>query len=215
MRNRILSISLGLFVLAVFNVLFFLWTDSDRSVVDWLSYGFFTGAYLWFLATLCAPRSGGGSTYALTLPYVAGGYLLAVLATGAVLMLTTDSVAIALSVQLVLLAVCLVRFGIHHAANRATTQAVASHNRDVGYVRSTAVRIKKLVPSVSDAAAAVALRHLYDTVWCSPVRGTSSNADLQAFVSEHMAALESAVADGDSERIISSARKMESLFLER
>lgn len=211
MKNRIISISLGLFVLAVFNVLFFLWTD-DRGAVEWLSYGFFMGGYLWFMATLLAPRSGGSSTHALTLPYVAGSYLAVELIAGVVLMLTTGSVAVALSVQLVLLAVYMVRFGLHHAANRATTEAVESNKRDVSYMRDTAARIKMLAASVSDPAASSALRHLYDTVWCSPVRGTSSNSRLRTFVSDRIAAIESAVAAGDRERIIAAARQLEAVF---
>ena len=211
MKNRIISISLGLVVLAVFNVLFFLWTD-DRGAVEWLSYGFITVGYLWFMATLLAPRSGGNATYALTLPYVACSYLLAATVAGVALMILTDSVAMALSVQLVVLALYLVRFGVHHAANRATTQAVASHKSDVDYVRTTAARIKVLAASAGDDAAAKALRHLYDTVWCTPVGGTSSNAGLHTLVADHLAALESAVAAGDRERVIAVARQMEGVF---
>lgn len=215
MKNRIISISLSLVVLIVFNVLFFLWTDADRGAVEWLSYGFVTGGYLWFLAALFSPRSGGNDTYALTLPYVAGGYLAAASIAGVALMILTDSTAIALSVHLVLLTIYMLRFGLHHAANTATTAAVAAQKRDVDYVRNTAADIKMLTASVDDDAAAKALRHLYDTVRCSPVHAASTDERLQRITAEKMASLESAVAERDWVRVVSVARQLDAAFESR
>lgn len=211
MKNRIISISLGLFVLAVFNTLFFLWTDADRSAVAWISYGFITAAFLWLLAALHAPRSGGNATYALTLPYVAGAYLGVELVAGVVLMIVTRNVAVALSVQLLLLTLYLLRFGMHHMANSATAEAVAVHKGDVRTLRDMATEVKMLAASIDDPAAAKAFSHLYDTVWCSPVSG-ASDPRLQRLFAENMEAADRAVAEKDWAGAVAAARRLEMLF---
>ncbi len=215
MNNRTIGLILAGFVFAILQALFFMWTDAEsRTAVAWISYGFINAAFIWFVATMFIPMRGEG-THTLTMPYVAGSYLTIELIVGILLMILTNSVLIAVTVQLILLAIYVVRFGIHGMANRATADAVETQQRDIRYIKDSAADVQLVMNLVDDPTARKELQRLYDVIWCGPVGGAAMDDRLQHVFDMKMQEITDAANASDWTNVVIATKQLKTMFEQR
>lgn len=203
----------GAGVLAVFNLLFFIWTDSPRSAVCWISYAFMTLPFVILTLTYIYPRKGQGETYSLVVPEIAVKYLAASLVAGVLLMIFTESVALALTVELLMLVYFMTQIVIHLQANRRTALNEERRQGKVADMKKVAAQIKAIIDmnDVTDKTARKALAALYEDVFCMPVR-TSSQTGISDSLQSMLPHLGNAVYNGNWPETVALAKKMQSII---
>lgn len=212
MRNKTMTLLAGAGALAVFNLLFFIWTDSPRSAVCWISYAFMTLSFVILTLTYIYPRKGQGETYSLVVPEVALKYLAASALAGALLMFFTESVAIALTVELLMLLYFMTHIVIHVQANRRTALNVEARQHKVADLKKVAAQVKAIIDmnDVSDRQARKALVSLYDDISCMPF--SASQPGMTDSLQSMLPQLGNAVYSRNWIETEAMARKMQSII---
>lgn len=213
MSNKSINIALAIVVLGVFNILFFLWLTPGAA--EWICYGAITLGVVWLGASVALPHAGSKETYSLTLPKTAGFYLLAAAAASAALIATHASATLTLTVQLVLLAISAVVFGINVTANRNTAAASEKHKKAVDEVKNTAFDIKMMMGDTDDSDIRKALGHLYDTISASPAKTTADRSSFNQRADEGVRALAAAIVNGNKNEALQRISALERLYTER
>lgn len=202
-------------VLVVFNILFYLWTDSDRSAVCWISYGFITLSYVIFVLTYFFPRKGRGETYSLVVPQIAITYMALNLCLGIILMILTSNITIALTLELLLSLYYIAHIVIHVQANRRTAANETARKAKVSEIRQISSQLKLYIDlnEISDPEALKTMNTLYDEVQCSPTR-TYIGIDFDD-VAAKLAIIDDAISSKDWVKVTSIARQMQRIVRQR
>lgn len=195
-------------ILVVLNVLFFLWVDSDCGAVTWISYACATLAYIVVEFALLLPRSDKGRAWGYVLPYIAISFFVVELISGIVLSLVTESVALALTVHLLVISAFVVWGSLHIAANRNSASAFEQQKKNAEYVKVAGARLKAMSLMVHDDDARRELSRLYDTVWSSPVKSNDMAREYEYKVISGIDELEIAVSAGRWADVVALSQRL-------
>lgn len=206
----------GAGLLVVFNILFFIWTGSERSSVDWIGYGFMTLSFIILVLTYIFPRKGRGEAYSLVVPQVAVTYMLLTALLSVILMILINSVTIALTLELLLTVYYIVHIVLHVQANRRTASNEEARQNKVVDLKKITAQVKNYIEmnDISDPEALKALNSLYDDLSCAPVR-TSSSVNLSEMFSTSIPSLGNAVYNKNWSEVIKIAQYMQALLRQR
>ncbi len=216
MKNKTMTLLAAAGVLAVFNILFFIWTGSERSAVAWIGYGFMTLSFVILVLTYIFPRKGRGETYSLVVPQVAVTYMALTAVLSVVLMILTSNTTIALTLELLLSIYYVTNIVIHVQANRRTAANEEARQRKVDDLKKLAAQVKIYIDmnDISNQEASKAVGALYDELLCAPVR-TSSNICLSDMFSTMMPSLGNAIYNKNWSEVSATARRMQMLVRQR
>ena len=198
-KKTVLWIILDLIFLAIFNTVFFVMTGLQHPASVWISYGFIHFAYLGF------------SLYSIS-----STYFLIEFVTGIVfIILKSDSLKVALVVQIVIAGIYGILLISHLIANESTADSVERHEDEVAYIKTAASRVKALVGKATDRKANKEIERAYDLLHSSPTKSTSTVRYLESSVMSQISDLEDAVQSGETDLIIATAGEIISTMEER
>ena len=207
-KKTVLWIILDLIFLAIFNTVFFVMTGLQHPASVWISYGFIHFAYLMVIVT---PFLFGFSLYSIS-----STYFLIEFVTGIVfIILKSDSLKVALVVQIVIAGIYGILLISHLIANESTADSVERHEDEVAYIKTAASRVKALVGKATDRKANKEIERAYDLLHSSPTKSTSTVRYLESSVMSQISDLEDAVQSGETDLIIATAGEIISTMEER
>ena len=217
MKRKLLWASMALIFLAVFNFLFFFLGGFDHPASVWISYGFLHFAYLMMIfSPIFAGKKKDAATFATTLTGISTTYFLfeAIIAI-VFLVLRPESYALALILQVILVALYLFAFLGLQLANSYTAEAVSRQQEEVFFLKSQASRVKLLMGRMSDRQADRSVERVYDLLNSSPTRSVAEAFATEAEITDCISALESAVARDSSSDVIGLCNEIVNLTNER
>lgn len=152
MKANIIKVVIGLLVLTLFNVLFFLFGGTQRSTTEWVCYGFIHIAFFCLAFTHLFFRARKGETVlTASLHLWAIAYFIAELATGIVfLWYNPASPFWPVAVQSTLLVIFLVFQMMGILANDDTKASLAKQRGERVYIQSLAENLREAMRQVND-----------------------------------------------------------------
>ena len=128
------------------------------------------------------------------------------------IILKSDSLKVALVVQIVIAGIYGILLISHLIANESTADSVERHEDEVAYIKTAASRVKALVGKATDRKA---IERAYDLLHSSPTKSTSTVRYLESSVMSQISDLEDAVQSGETDLIIATAGEIISTMEER
>ncbi len=216
-KKTVLWIILDLIFLAVFNTVFFVMTGLQHPASVWISYGFIHFAYLMVIVTpFLIRKSSSAAVFGFSLYSISSTYFLIEFVTGIVfIILKSDSLKVALVVQIVIAGIYGILLISHLIANESTADSVERHEDEVAYIKTAASRVKALVGKATDKKANKEIERAYDLLHSSPTKSTSAVRYLESSVMSQISDLEDAVQAGETDLIIATAGEIISTMEER
>lgn len=216
-KKTVLWIILDLIFLAIFNTVFFVMTGFQHPASVWISYGFIHFAYLMVIVTpFLIRKSSSASVFGFSLYSISSTYFLIEFVTGIVfIILKSDSLKVALVVQIVIAGIYGILLISHLIANESTADSVERHEDEVAYIKTAASRVKALVGKATDRKANKEIERAYDLLHSSPTKSTSAVRYLESSVISQISDLEDAVQSGETDLIIATADEIISTMEER
>lgn len=216
-KKTVLWIILDLIFLAVFNTVFFVMTGLQHSASVWISCGFIHFAYLMVIVTpFLIRKSSNAAVFGFSLYSISSTYFLIEFVTGIVfIILKSDSLKVALVVQIVIAGIYGILLISHLIANESTADSVERHEDEVAYIKTAASRVKALVGKATDRKANKEIERAYDLLHSSPTKSISAVRYLESFVMSQISDLEDAVQAGETDLIIATAGEIISTMEER
>ena len=216
-KKTVLWIILDLIFLAIFNTVFFVMTGFQHPASVWISYGFIHFAYLMVIVTpFLIRKSSSASVFGFSLYSISSTYFLIEFVTGIVfIILKSDSLKVALVVQIVIAGIYGILLISHLIANESTADSVERHEDEVAYIKTAASRVKALVCKATDRKANKEIERAYDLLHSSPTKSTSAVRYLESSVISQISDLEDAVQSGETDLIIATADEIISTMEER
>ncbi len=216
-KKTVLWIILDLIFLAVFNTVFFVMTGLQHPASVWISYGFIHFAYLMVIVTpFLIRKSSSAAVFGFSLYSISSTYFLIEFVTGIVfIILKSDSLKVALVVQIVIAGIYGILLISHLIANESTADSVERHEDEVAYIKTAASRVKALVGKATDKKANKEIERAYDLLHSSPTKSTSTVRYLESSVMSQISDLEDAVQAGETDLIIATAGEIISTMEER
>ena len=216
-KKTVLWIILDLIFLAIFNTVFFVMTGLQHPASVWISYGFIHFAYLMVIVTpFLIRKSSSSAVFGFSLYSISSTYFLIEFVTGIVfIILKSDSLKVALVVQIVIAGIYGILLISHLIANESTADSVERHEDEVAYIKTAASRVKALVGKATDRKANKEIERAYDLLHSSPTKSTSTVRYLESSVMSQISDLEDAVQSGETDLIIATAGEIISTMGER
>lgn len=216
-KKTVLWIILDLIFLAIFNTVFFVMTGLQHPASVWISYGFIHFAYLMVIVTpFLIRKSSSAAVFGFSLYSISSTYFLIEFVTGIVfIILKSDSLKVALVVQIVIAGIYGILLISHLIANESTADSVERHEDEVTYIKTAASRVKALVGKATDRKANKEIERAYDLLHSSPTKSTSAVRYLESSVISQISDLEDAVQSGETDLIIATADEIISTMEER
>lgn len=216
-KKTVLWIILDLIFLAIFNTVFFVMTGFQHPASVWISYGFIHFAYLMVIVTpFLIRKSSSASVFGFSLYSISSTYFLIEFVTGIVfIILKSDSLKVALVVQIVIAGIYGILLISHLIANESTADSVERHEDEVAYIKTAASRVKALIGKATDRKANKEIERAYDLLHSSPTKSTSAVRYLESSVISQISDLEDAVQSGETDLIIATADEIISTMEER
>lgn len=216
-KKTVLWIILDLIFLAVFNTVFFVMTGLQHPASVWISYGFIHFAYLMVIVTpFLIRKSSSAAVFGFSLYSISSTYFLIEFVTGIVfVILKSDSLKVALVVQIVIAGIYGILLISHLIANESTADSVERHEDEVAYIKTAASRVKALVGKATDKKANKEIERVYDLIHSSPTKSISAVRYLESSVMSQISDLEDAVQAGETDLIIATADEIISTMEER
>ena len=198
-KENVLWLILNLIFLIIFNALFFVLGGTEQKASAWLSYVFIHFAYLMLLATPILMRKGKSrEIFGFTIYSISTGYFLLQLATGIVfILIALDSINAPLLVQLCLAGLYGVLLIVNLMANERTATAEEHRQRQVSYIKDSAIRLKGVLDKIQDKAVKKKVEKLYDALYASPVRSRPELAQIENHIIQSIGELERAAYNGN------------------
>ena len=217
----ILRIIRYLIFLVVFNAFFFLLVKEFTTSV-WISYGFIHFAYFMLLITGTLVRKGKSeSVFTFPLFFLSWIYFIVVLITGVffiwVVPIWADPEAYraSLLIQLSFAGIYGILLVTHMIANEWTADAEKERQVHISFIKDASAKMKGLVDSVSDKDVRKKVERVYDALYSSPVKSHPELATAEERILRSIRTLESAIAAGDRDEIVSLAGSLETAINER
>jgi len=216
MRKQILWALLDSIFVVVFNLVFFVMTESPRITAVWVSYGFIHFAYASLLLTAFLIRSGkSAAVFGMSLYGLSSAYFLIELCMGVVFVATAyDNVKIVILIQAILAALYAILMLSHLIANEHTADNEERREHELHYVKDAAARLKPIVSRAPDVRSRRLIEKAYDTVSLSPVKSNSYATQYEENIFDQIEVLEEAISRADNtvlseiaERIIAIAEE--------
>jgi hypothetical protein len=221
-RVNIYWLLLDSLFLVVFNLLFFLLGDVSANETNipksvWISYGFIHFAYLIMLITPLLVRHGNASiNYSRPLYGVSSTYFLVELLAGVTfILIAPESTKVAVIVQVILATLFLAYLLMHLIANEHTAANVERHEAELLYVKESSAKLQSVMSQITDKATAKKVERIYDLIHSSPVKSNTSVRSLEQQIISEIDNLRNAVANSETESIISLSDKIYRLAEER
>jgi len=219
MKNVLVSTLLPLLFIAVFNILFFMIGGTNHPSSVWISYGFIHFAYLtvWFLPILL--KSEGDSSYYLSAPMYAMcmQYFVVEFIVGLIfILLSPESNAWTISIQSIVLCICLFPILGLAKANLITGNQLAKREIDISAYQTARTEIKKLLSRSSiDPTLQKLIVSCHDKMEASASRATPKSAQIDASITQVISIIRQAMQERDIETCICQARILLELIEER
>ena len=206
-KTNILWIILNSIFLIIFNTLFFMLGGTEHKASVWMSYVFIHFAYLMLILTPMLVRKGKSrAVFGFSLYSISTGYFLLQLVTGIVFMLIAlDSINVPLMVQLCLAGLYGILLIVNMIANERTAEAEEKRQRQVSYIKDSAIRLKGVLDKVQDKNAKKRVEKLYDALYSSPVKSHPELAQVENHIMHSISELERAAYGGNKDAVIALA----------
>lgn len=216
-KKSILWIILDLIFLVVFNTVFFVIGGLEHPTSVWISYGFIHFSYLMVLITpVLTGKSSSAAVFGFSLYSISSGYFLIEFVVGLVfIVLRSESLKVALVVQIIVAAIYGVLLLSHLIANENTASSVKKREDEVAYMKTAAARVKGLMGKVKDKKARKEIERAYDMLHSSPTKTSPTVRYLESEITEQIGALEDAVQSENIDKIIKAANGIVSNAEER
>ncbi len=166
MKANILKVVIGLIFLVLFNALFFLLGGTERSVTEWISYGFIHAAYLCLLCTplLCNARK-GETVLSASLYLRALFYFFTELVVGVgFIWYNCPSPTWPSIIQGCFLAIFLILQLMSVLANDATKASLAKQRKERIYIRSLAEDLRDAMKQITDPSLRKQVNACYESL---------------------------------------------------
>jgi hypothetical protein len=209
-KINILWTILNLIFLVIFNALFFVLGGVEHNVAVWMSYGFIHFAYLMLLLTPKLVRKGkSAAVFGFSLYSISATYFLMEFVAGIVFILVKPETAgVALLVQLCLVGVYGIILVSHMISNEYTAAAEEKRQSQIAYVKDASAKLRRLLENMSDKETKKKVERVYDAIYSSPVKSHPNLAQMEIQILQSINELESAVATGNKEGIMSLANSL-------
>ena len=217
MKSKIFKIIISLLFLAIFNVIFFVVGGTERTSVEWFSYGFITTSYLLLLATpLFYSSKKGLAILEYTLYLNATVYFFVELVVGVLFIIfQPDSTVWPIIVQSVLLVTFLIVQLSSAVANNATQASIEKQRSESIAIKSLADKIRPRMREIQDGVIRKKVEQCYEDI---------NNASIESFPEAEESELELrnavemlclAIEDEDVNQIEKKARRVSNVLADR
>lgn len=203
MKANILKVVIGLIFLVLFNALFFLLGGTERSVTEWVSYGFIHAAYLCLLCTplLCNARK-GETVLSASLYLRALFYFFTELVVGVgFIWYNCPSATWPSIVQGCLLAVFLILQLMSVLANDATKASLSKQRKERIYIRSLAEDLRDAMKQITDPSLRKQVNACYELLNNSSLESFPEAASAEMELESAVNTLCSAIVIGDMSQL--------------
>lgn len=204
MRNKTFCIIICLIFLIVFNLLYFLIGGTEQTTVNWLSYGFINGAYLWLLATpVFSSRLSGMTVLSGTLYLTASFYFYIELITGLVIMwIQPESFAWPLAIQSTIMGIFIIVQCMNVVSNSNTEESIIRQREESYNLRSLASQLKPYLSSISSGTENRRLvERCVETLNLIPIQSFPEIASIEENLKDSVNALCDAISSQNSDNI--------------
>lgn len=208
MKNKISIFILLQIILVILNAMFFLWKDSDCSIVTWISYASTMIAYAVMEMVFLVPRRDNWHISMLNLVYIAITFFVVELISGIVLSIVTENVTVALMFQLSIMLIFCVWGGVHVLASRNSLQALKEREQNIEYTKIIDKKLRNILLLVNDESAGKELKKLQDIIQSSPIKSNSIAREYEKKVVLGIGDLENAVSNKCWDEVISISRNL-------
>jgi hypothetical protein len=216
-KINVLWTILNLIFLVIFNALFFVLGGVEHNVSVWMSYGFIHFAYLMLLLTPKLIRKGkSAAVFGFSLYSISAVYFLMEFVAGIIFILVKpETFGTALLVQLCLAGLYGIILVANMISNEYTADAEEKRQYQIAYVKDASAKLKRLLEHISDKETKKKVERVYDAIYSSPVKSHPNLAQMEIQILQSINELESAVATGTKDDIMSLANSLLSSINER
>lgn len=239
MKNKVFRIIISLLFLLLFNVLFFVIGDSERSSVDWLSYAFITVAYLLLLSTpLFYSSKKGLAVLEYTMYFNATVYFFVELVVGIIfiliqpgrmdvvltnkfltsisyLLLNHESYVWPLVIQSILLVIFLVIQFSSAVANNATQASIEKQRSESVAIKSLAEKIRLHMRDIQDITLRKKVEQCYEDINNASIETFPEAEEAELALRNAVEMLCLAIEDEDVNQIEKKARRVSNVLADR
>ena len=217
-KTEILRLSRYLIFLAIFNAFFFMLGGVEHNASVWISYGFIHFACFTLMITsrLLVSDAKNDPVYKLPLYFISLVYFIAEFFIGVIfILIAPEGYTAAFLIQLSLAGVYGIALIYYLIANVWTADAEKERQVHISFIKDASVKMKGLVDSVSDKDVRKKVERVYDALYSSPVKSHPELATTEERILRSIRTLESAIAAGDRDEIVSLAGSLETAINER
>lgn len=221
MKSNIIKTVIALIFLIVFNLLFFLLGGYERTMTEWISYGFIHAAYLCLLATplFCRNNKKGDTVLTASLYLRALVYFFIELAAGLVIIgfFAEGPHLWPTIIQSVLLAIFLIMQLMSVLANDATKQSLDKQREERIHIRLLADNLRDAMRSTTDPDLRKKIEKCYESLNSSSLESFPQARETENALEGAVNILCMQVANGDSsaEQLEASVKQVQTAIFNR
>lgn len=207
--------SLLLFVIV--SIIFFVTGGFSRTPTEWVCYCFIAVSFFCLGAmSLTAVNGESGHVLNASATMISGAYLVIELIVGSFFIIgLPDSLISAFIVQLVILAIYVLIMASVLTTNRRTSQADIEGQAMRANFRNTVSYAQQIALYAQDPVVKQAIQEVIEVLRFSPVKSSPAAFQLDEGISQQLAILDSAVANGDSNTAIAATQQIKYLVAMR
>ena len=185
MKSNIIKTVIALIFLIVFNLLFFLLGGTERTMTEWICYGFIHAAYLCLLATplLCRGAKKGETVLSGSLYLRALIYFFVELLIGLVFIcfFAEEPILWPTIIQSVILAGFIIMQLMSTLANDATRQSLDKQRQERIHIRSLADLLRDTMQTTTDPGTRKKIERCYESISNSSIESfpQAANAEME------------------------------------
>lgn len=216
-KKSVLYILLDAIFLIVFNTVFFVLGGTNHPASVWMSYGFIHFSYVMVLITpFLIRKSSSAAVFGFSLYSISATYFIVEFIAGLIfILLRSETIKIALTVQIIIAGIYCVILISNLIANEHTADAVERKEDEVAFIKISSSRIKMLIGQTNDKKASKAIEQAYDLLHSSPTKSTNAVRDIEETVIQKISLLEVAVKAKNNSTIIALSGEIVELMSER
>ena len=212
-----LIIALDVLFPIIFNVLFFLLGEREKTGAEWTAYAFIHVAYLAMVfIPYILPVNLAATVIGMPIQTTAIVYFIITLVFGIVIFIVNpEKIVFTVAFEIIL-------FGLFAAlvisallANEHTKESQAVHQQQVGYIKEISARIKALSDLTDDERTLRLIERLYDAAHTSPTKTTAACLEIEREIVDAVSGLEAAVYQADENEIMLQAKQVSVLLNKR
>jgi hypothetical protein len=132
-----------------------------------------------------------------------------------IILIAPDGTKVAWTIQTVLATVCVAWLLAYLIANEHTADSTEWREMELQYVKGASTKIYAIIQQIADKATVKRVERIYDVIHSSPAKSNIDVRPLEQQVLNEIARLEEAVAQNETEQIVTIADKIYRLANER